>query len=307
MLDVTEVTNSSSILAVRAPFDNPDADVILRSSDGIDFGVHRIVLASASPFFHAMFGLPQGATDPEVPVLPMAETGVVLDRLLRFWYPGAEPTLMGMEPLDNLRETLELLLFKYDMSFVVSRGEDRLRSYMEEHPVSVFSLACRHGWENLARDAARSSLKHPLRSFDGIPPAQLKYTAGDTYHSLLQYHSQCAKVAVGVTGISWASLAMDSWFVCNNCSFQIIKLAAGHRAVREWFLLYLHDAAEVLASQPGARLDDPKLMYNVVKKMVGCEYCRKEGFEQLHAFITNKLQPKMAEEIAKVELKLVFN
>ncbi|EMD39269.1 hypothetical protein CERSUDRAFT_122690 [Gelatoporia subvermispora B] len=42
------------------PFTKSSADVIIRSSDGVDFRVHRIVLAEASPVFEGMFSLPQG-------------------------------------------------------------------------------------------------------------------------------------------------------------------------------------------------------------------------------------------------------
>ncbi|OJT03115.1 hypothetical protein TRAPUB_6303 [Trametes pubescens] len=42
-----------------APFDRDDADLILRSSDNIDFHVHRIILTLASPVFAGMFTTPQ--------------------------------------------------------------------------------------------------------------------------------------------------------------------------------------------------------------------------------------------------------
>ncbi|OSD05502.1 hypothetical protein PYCCODRAFT_1465386 [Trametes coccinea BRFM310] len=41
------------------PFDQPSADIVLRSSDGVDFHVHSQILAQASPFFATMFSLPQ--------------------------------------------------------------------------------------------------------------------------------------------------------------------------------------------------------------------------------------------------------
>jgi len=43
-----------------APYDfnAPDADTVLRSSDGEEFRVHRIILSLASPVFQGMFTLP---------------------------------------------------------------------------------------------------------------------------------------------------------------------------------------------------------------------------------------------------------
>ncbi|KAJ7627871.1 hypothetical protein B0H17DRAFT_901672, partial [Mycena rosella] len=67
----------------RSPFDDPNADAILRSSDDIDFHVHRIVLSLASPFFRQMLSLPQAETEPSVAILPVSESALVLDRALR--------------------------------------------------------------------------------------------------------------------------------------------------------------------------------------------------------------------------------
>jgi hypothetical protein len=171
---------------------------------------------------------------------------------------------------------------------------------MDVDPISVFSLACRHGWEDVATEAARCSLKLPLRSFEGTPPTALKYAAANTYYLLLQYHAQCGKAASAVAELSWTIMGPESYFVCNTCSFQTIKIFAGHRAVREWFLMYFREAAELLSSQPAANVDDPKLMHNAVKKMAECGYCRKQGFEHLHSFIRNAFKPKLEAEIRKV-------
>ncbi|KAI0255963.1 hypothetical protein BJV78DRAFT_1113987, partial [Lactifluus subvellereus] len=47
------------------PFDDADADIILRSSDQVNFHVYKVILSVASPFFKDMFSLPQpvGADD----------------------------------------------------------------------------------------------------------------------------------------------------------------------------------------------------------------------------------------------------
>ncbi|OBZ74922.1 hypothetical protein A0H81_05181 [Grifola frondosa] len=45
-----------------SPFDRADADIILRSSDGVDFRAHKTLLALSSPLFDGMFNVPQPAT-----------------------------------------------------------------------------------------------------------------------------------------------------------------------------------------------------------------------------------------------------
>ena len=72
------------------PFDNPDADIILRSSDNVDFRMYKLDLRRCSPFFAAMFTLPQPLSSAEqsedgIPVIPMSESAVLLRILLRFF------------------------------------------------------------------------------------------------------------------------------------------------------------------------------------------------------------------------------
>ena len=52
-----ETTNSLPIMQVETSFDDPTTDVILRTSDHVDFRVHRAVLSLASPAFRDIFAL----------------------------------------------------------------------------------------------------------------------------------------------------------------------------------------------------------------------------------------------------------
>ncbi|KAJ6525905.1 hypothetical protein DFH09DRAFT_936424, partial [Mycena vulgaris] len=176
----------------RPPFDDPDADVILRSSDDVDFWVHRAVLSLASPVFRTMFTLPQVDTDPDFPIIPVSESALLLDRALRFWYPGAD---IGAQTLGELREVLVIIILKYDMQFAVPCAKERLRRHLRPHPVAVFAIAYRHEWTDIAQEAAKASLALPLRTFGPANRSELQYISGDAYHILLQYHFECGNVA----------------------------------------------------------------------------------------------------------------
>jgi len=78
---------TATVTDANAPFDNPDADVIIRSSDNVDFRVFKLVLSLASPFFTVMFGLPQGPagsinekqeTRNGIPVIQVTENSQVM-------------------------------------------------------------------------------------------------------------------------------------------------------------------------------------------------------------------------------------
>jgi len=66
------------------PLDVPDANLIIRSSDLVNFRIHKSVLAIASPFFKALFSLPQPPDDESVdglPVVQLSEDAELLNKL----------------------------------------------------------------------------------------------------------------------------------------------------------------------------------------------------------------------------------
>ena len=60
--DVPEATPEPSVRKAAFPFDEGDADATLRTSDNVEFGVHRVILSLASPIFKDMFSMPQPQT-----------------------------------------------------------------------------------------------------------------------------------------------------------------------------------------------------------------------------------------------------
>jgi BTB/POZ domain len=71
-------------------FDVPDANIIIRSSDLVDFRVHKSVLAMASPFFKDLLSLPQPSdseTFDGLPVVQLSEDSELLNSLVSILYP----------------------------------------------------------------------------------------------------------------------------------------------------------------------------------------------------------------------------
>ena len=72
------------------PFDAPDANLIIQSSDLVNLRVHKPVLAMASPFFKDLLSLPQSFDSETVdglPVVRMTESSEVLNSLVSILYP----------------------------------------------------------------------------------------------------------------------------------------------------------------------------------------------------------------------------
>jgi hypothetical protein len=83
----TQIDSKTSPLEL---FDVPDANLIIRSSDFVDFRVHKPVLAMASPVFKDLFTLPQPSdseSDDDLPVVKLPEDSELLHSLVSIIYP----------------------------------------------------------------------------------------------------------------------------------------------------------------------------------------------------------------------------
>ena len=81
------------IISVASPletFDLSDTNLIIQSSDNVDYRVHKTILAMASPFFKDLLSLPQ-PSDGEVvnglPVVRFSESSELLNTLISILYP----------------------------------------------------------------------------------------------------------------------------------------------------------------------------------------------------------------------------
>ncbi|EKM47976.1 uncharacterized protein PHACADRAFT_109583, partial [Phanerochaete carnosa HHB-10118-sp] len=140
------------IQPASSPFNKPSADVILRTSDGVDFHAHKIVLSLASSFFETMFSIPQPASsDPtERPVVEMVEDSKTLDCLLRYCYPVQDPFAPSLELLDSVLESAK----KYDFTETIDLVTGKLCGFLSTNALSLFAIGCRHRNEDLAIRAA---------------------------------------------------------------------------------------------------------------------------------------------------------
>ena len=139
------------------PFDNPSADVILRSSDRVNFRLFKPILWYASGFFRDLFALghvpsndgDQTSLQP-IPIIDVAENSDTLTRVLLWCYP-----VPHIEPQDfpTVKNILEAAI-KYDMTGVISHMHRPLRDHRMMYPGKVFAISCIHYLSDIASDAA---------------------------------------------------------------------------------------------------------------------------------------------------------
>ena len=170
-----------------------NADVILQSSDLINFYVHRSVLTASSPLFRDMFSLPQPTSDESpdgLPLVHLSEDAEVLNSLISMLYP-VPPDIPDSN--DSILALLSAAQ-KYDMVTVQSsiRADVRRRGLLLPTHVEafrVYAVACRTRLVPEMESAARLTLKYPL-TFESLGEA-LRSFEGWALHDLANFHLRC--------------------------------------------------------------------------------------------------------------------
>jgi hypothetical protein len=152
----------------------PNADITLRSSDSVDFHVHRSVLVASSPFFRDMFSLPQPPNDaaPDaLPVVDLSEDAETLNSLVSMLYP----VVPEMPHCSDSILTLLAAASKYDMDtvqFFIRAEVSRMGLLSSSCPEAfhVYAVAYRKGLVPEMAAAARHTLGYPL-TFESLGDA----------------------------------------------------------------------------------------------------------------------------------------
>jgi len=141
-------------------------DVILRAGPDLrskhDFRVHKVIISLASSVFEDMFGLPQppghGLNEAyQLPIVDVPDSPDVLDKLLRLIYPGVEPPEIADIP------TVTALLSaadKYNIMTIYPVLRDALKTFLRGDSFRAYVVACRFGFLEEAREAAKFGTVH---------------------------------------------------------------------------------------------------------------------------------------------------
>ena len=171
----------------------PNGDIILRSSDSVDFHINRSVLAASSPVFRDMFSLPQppnDATPDAHPVVHLSEDSETLNSLVSMLYPVVPDIPHNSNGILNLLAATT----KYDMDAVQSfiRAEvsrTGLLSPPLNNSFHVYAIAYRKGLAPEMATAARDTLGSPL-TFDTLGYS-LRSFKGGALRDLADFRLRC--------------------------------------------------------------------------------------------------------------------
>ncbi|EKM54654.1 uncharacterized protein PHACADRAFT_258646 [Phanerochaete carnosa HHB-10118-sp] len=237
-------------------FSDKDADVIIRSSDAVEFKMYKVILSKASPFFKDMFSLPQSPSVVDdrpsefldgVPVVDFSENNRTLDHLFRFLYPCPNPNLKS---LDDVHAVLEAAN-KYQLEDVVLYARRTWNELASLEPLRAFAIACGRRWEEEARSAALLSLKEPVWPLQPPMAPEFKTISGDTVVRLMWYQRRCGEAAMQA---ALNPERMNRLFDASSCTHCLGPFSMTQtRRIRDWFALYTRQVAPCLEKQPSGR------------------------------------------------------
>ncbi|KAG1881059.1 hypothetical protein F4604DRAFT_1922080 [Suillus subluteus] len=293
MSDAEEPTTTA-----KAPFDNLDGDIILRSTiDHVDFHTFKVILSLMSPVFKDMFTLPQNGLQSgasSVSVIPVAESSATLKSLLLLCYPAKTSTF---DNLDNAKAVMEASK-KYDMQEALNRAVDLvIVQFLPDHALELYALFCQFGLQDHAGIAATQALEikdlgRPSHVFNG-----LRNITGFDYHRLLAYHQECG-VAAQEVGKSLSSGDHHRILMCAACARDRVIYSAS-----SWVNEYVDKSGKELLIRPceSTLLESAYYIHAIIKAIEGtkcyvCKYKLVEGIEGFRAFYIAQVK----EAVAKV-------
>lgn len=275
-----------------APFNDIEADVILRSNDDVEFLIFKMFLSYASPFFKQMFTLPQGQGEQNMkdgrPIVAVTEDSKTIRLLLQYCYPRWEDE---EEPpnLETLISVLQVSI-KYDMAGVEKRVRAALVAprFITDDPVRLYAMTLHRGLAAEARIAAKETLRLPILGRKYVP--ELELISAGAHYRLQEYHVKCAELASGVAkSLEWVLVENYIWFECTECRGNLgnVTISGNRRKwiTSKWWLDYMTHAAARLADMPsGASVLSPDLIDETLGKASLCSCCRGRAFREIRLF-----------------------
>ncbi|KAH7325323.1 hypothetical protein B0J17DRAFT_723092 [Rhizoctonia solani] len=163
------MSGENNVTADTVPAANEEftqgGDLTLRSTDGIDFSVHSIILSLASPVFSDLL-----ATENRSEIVQFSEEAEVLALVLKFIYPKPTPMISSMDLFNDAMRVAN----KYQLGNMKSRLREQLNLAVSPvsiyaNPIGAFYVASKHGFCTEAKLATSLVLQQcDLRTEDDL-------------------------------------------------------------------------------------------------------------------------------------------
>jgi len=188
-----ENSQPNSTTSLPKPLDIPDANLIIRSSDLVNFRLHKSLLVMVSPFFADRLSLLQPSDSESadgLPVVQLSEDAELLKSLISILYP------IGLVIPESYDKVLYLLAAcqKYDMAHVQSLIRDEVNCGRFPAPVGTeafraYAIASGKRLIPEMENAARQTLDYPM-TFKTLGEG-LRFFDGSALRNLVRFRKGC--------------------------------------------------------------------------------------------------------------------
>jgi hypothetical protein len=237
--DVDSPLKTEAELPTSHPFTSPEADIVLRSSDGVEYRLFKRILSEGSPFFSTMFTLPEGAVK-EIgpPFLDLSEESRILTPLFQLLYPMHNPPIPSLDEVNELIGTA----IKYDMQGPLQTLREWLVSakYTTSDAFRLFSIAVRHQLTEEIPAILKKTFK--LCLLDMPVSDDHRFITGYEFFKLIKIHQKRCREAQEVIRSARPS------FKCPGCSKKTTTLAS------TWWNDFEQRACEELQRRPSTKI-----------------------------------------------------
>lgn len=145
---------------------SPLADVVLQSSDAMNFYVSRAIMSYVSSVFRDMFTLPRPTLQADLPTVALSEHSSVLDALLRVCYPLCSFTTDDLSVMANAVAAA----IKYNMDTAANHLKKRMmEQFGSVKPAGLYCVFADLGLENKTADAAKLCLGQTIIELSSSP------------------------------------------------------------------------------------------------------------------------------------------
>ncbi|KAF7986614.1 hypothetical protein HWV62_26408 [Athelia sp. TMB] len=315
--------------------DHPDADILVRSADGVNYRTFRFLLSMASPILKDMFGLPRQVDSEStngvdeildgLPVVQFAEDSATLRHLLPLCYPVSYHGVRVIAKPNSLAEVNGVLKAarKYEMdgAFRIAVAWLLDPAFLTTEPLRVFTIACFHRLSDEASTAARCTLVHPILHETNIP--EISSINAGLLQSVLLYHRHCVQAAIAVVENldSWMSPTTSNLIKCTKGENQIVIASSTFSdstskttrrvCVHHWLSQYMTSIKTALPNFcSGAAAKDVESLARALVAVVKCPVCStpssdSEGMGRTFPKFVEVLATKIEQEISKVSSTLL--
>ncbi|KAI0919033.1 hypothetical protein AcV5_002054 [Taiwanofungus camphoratus] len=307
---------SKGTIQAASPFNRNDADMILRSSDEVDFRTHRVIISFTSDSLFTTPGFVNTPMDDQdgLAVFTLSEDAQTLDQLLRICYPTVDPVLDKTEDIEAV--LVAAVKYQIEVAQVFYAKALMNPKILQCDPFSVYAITCRFLLKEQTHAAAKVTLYHhlPVRTTSHSFPNALKDLPATSLLDLIQYRDECKNAALSVlSDEGYWQLHADkfdhSYKYCEDCHFLMHdSLIRRFDLDLQQYRAFVHNA---LISTPCGRMkldgDDilASRIWRIHGDIVGCISCHKSMILKLKG-IDSAVNAEVERRIADVELHLGF-